>query len=61
MPFFKRKDWRLDRVQPKAPLTLPQPTSERQSDQPPEMQSESAPDLSDQVWDVVDRLVDISR
>jgi hypothetical protein len=60
-PFFKRKDWKLERVRPATPLTLPCSLSGQQPDEPSKSQSESAPDPSAEVWDVVERLVDISR
>jgi type IV secretory pathway TraG/TraD family ATPase VirD4 len=60
-PFFKRKDWKLERVRPATPLTLAQPVSDQGPDEPSESQPESAPDLSAEVWDVVERLVDLSR
>jgi type IV secretory pathway TraG/TraD family ATPase VirD4 len=33
-PFFRRKDWKLKKVQPKAPLAVPQAIREQQPDQP---------------------------
>jgi type IV secretory pathway TraG/TraD family ATPase VirD4 len=60
-PFFKRMDWKLDRVRPVTPLTLIRPTSDRQPEESSASQPESEPDLAAEVWDVVERLVEISR
>jgi len=30
-PFFRRRDWKLDKVQPQAPVTLPKPARPRAS------------------------------
>lgn len=60
-PFFKRRDWKLERVRPVTPFTFPRPIPGPQPDEPSPAQPEPAPDLSEQVWDVVERLVDISK
>jgi type IV secretory pathway TraG/TraD family ATPase VirD4 len=61
MPFFRRRDWKLERVRPATPLTLPLPMRDGPLDERSQLQPEPAPDLSAEVWDVVERLVDISR
>ncbi len=45
-PFFRRKDWRLDRVAPRPPVALPQPAHTPPPAGPPAAQGDIQPDLA---------------
>jgi type IV secretory pathway TraG/TraD family ATPase VirD4 len=45
-PFFRRKDWRLDRVSPTPPLVVPKPAPNPQSAAQPATPQEPPPDLA---------------
>jgi hypothetical protein len=45
-PFFRRKDWRLDRVQPRPPVVVPRPSRSPQSGGEPAGAQEPQPDLA---------------
>jgi type IV secretory pathway TraG/TraD family ATPase VirD4 len=60
-PFFKRKDWKLERVRPATPLTLIRSVSGQERDEPCKPQPEPTPGFSTEVWGVVGQLVDLSK
>jgi type IV secretion system protein VirD4 len=45
-PFFRRKDWKLDRVQPRPPVVLPRPKHSPQQAKQPAATPELQPDLA---------------
>jgi len=45
-PFFRRKDWRLDRVQPRPPVVVPRPSHSPRSTGQPAGAQEPQPDLA---------------
>jgi hypothetical protein len=45
-PFFRRKDWRLDRVQPRPPVVVPRPSRSPQPDKQPVEAQQPQPDLA---------------